>query len=238
MLKKITTEDNTITFYNPEYDECYHTKAGAFSEAIKKFVEPSDFKNTLEGKDKVLILDICFGLGYNSLAAINEIRKYYKDIEINIYCLENDYKILEEIINLNLDILEYKMLKKMIVEMIDINNKNISNKNNTIDRYQFSDLNVNFYFLIGDAVDSIKMVDKGIDFIYLDPFSPKKCPNLWTESFFSNIKNVCSKDAILFTYSCARIVRDNLKNAGFGIKDGPVFGRRSPGTIAFFNIFY
>jgi tRNA U34 5-methylaminomethyl-2-thiouridine-forming methyltransferase MnmC len=36
----------------------------------------------------------------------------------------------------------------------------------------------------------------------------------------------------LATYSCARVVRDNLKNAGFQIFDGPKLWRRGPSTIA------
>ena len=40
------------------------------------------------------------------------------------------------------------------------------------------------------------------------------------------------KESILATYSCARIVRDNLKEAGFEVFDGPSVGRRAPSTIA------
>ena len=36
----------------------------------------------------------------------------------------------------------------------------------------------------------------------------------------------------LSTYSCAKFVRNNLKEAGFAVKDGPIIGRSSPGTIA------
>ena len=39
-------------------------------------------------------------------------------------------------------------------------------------------------------------------------------------------------DAKLATYSCAGWVRKNMQNAGFEIKDGPIVGTYSPGTIA------
>ena len=41
-----------------------------------------------------------------------------------------------------------------------------------------------------------------------------------------------NKNAILSTYSCAGIVRRNLKEAGFKVADGPIVGRRAPGTLA------
>ena len=40
------------------------------------------------------------------------------------------------------------------------------------------------------------------------------------------------KNAVLATYSCAGIVRKNLEEAGFEVKDSPAVGRRSPSTIA------
>ena len=69
--------------------------------------------------------------------------------------------------------------------------------------------------------------------MFLDPFSPPKNPELWTESFFREVKKLMKPKAILATYSCARIVRDNLKKAGFIVKDGPIIGRRSPSTLAY-----
>jgi len=40
------------------------------------------------------------------------------------------------------------------------------------------------------------------------------------------------KGGILTTYSCASIIRKNLREAGFLVKDGPVVGRKAPSTIA------
>jgi tRNA U34 5-methylaminomethyl-2-thiouridine-forming methyltransferase MnmC len=40
------------------------------------------------------------------------------------------------------------------------------------------------------------------------------------------------KGGKLATYSCARVVRENLVAAGFSVSDGPCVGRRAPGTVA------
>ena len=50
--------------------------------------------------------------------------------------------------------------------------------------------------------------------------------------FFKEIKRLMNPGAILTTYSCARIVRDNMKAVGLTVEDGPVLGRRGPATIA------
>jgi len=41
-----------------------------------------------------------------------------------------------------------------------------------------------------------------------------------------------NSSAVLATYSCARIVRENMSKANLFYDDGPIVGRRGPGTIA------
>ena len=84
-MKLIKTKDNSFTFFNEEFQEHYHSISGALEEANKKFIEP------LELKDGMTILDICFGLGYNTLAAIEK----YKNLKIiaNFFKFEEDGKV-------------------------------------------------------------------------------------------------------------------------------------------------
>ena len=70
------------------------------------------------------------------------------------------------------------------------------------------------------------------DIVFLDPFSPRKNPELWSEEFFKEIYSRMKKGAKLATYSCARKIRENLKTAGFKVIDGPNVGRRGPSTNA------
>jgi len=214
-MEKVITKDSSVTYYSEKYAEHYHSVSGAEEEAVKKFVEPCNMMEL--AKNKVIsILDVCFGLGYNSAAAIDEIRKYSKECIINIIALENDKEILDEIKSINSNFKSYDIIKELINDDLSINKDNI-----------------NIKILLKDARESVKELKERFDLIFLDPFSPKKCPELWTEEFFKDIKNICNKDAILTTYSCARIVRDNLVSAGFKVKDGPCIGRKSPSTIAF-----
>lgn len=218
-MKRITTNDNSLTFYNKKYSETYHSTSGAEEEAVKKFVEPSNIKELVNNKDQdnktINILDICFGLGYNSAAAIDEIREHSKDCIINIIALENDRQILDNIKTINSNFKSYKIIKELINDSLTIN------KDNT-----------NIKIILKDAKKSVKNIKQKFNIIFLDPFSPKKCPELWTEEFLKDIYALCEKGAILTTYSCARIVRDNLTAAGFKVKDGPCIGRKSPSTIA------
>jgi tRNA U34 5-methylaminomethyl-2-thiouridine-forming methyltransferase MnmC len=55
---------------------------------------------------------------------------------------------------------------------------------------------------------------------------------MWSEELFVEMWRVMKQDAILATYSCARMVRDNMSKANLMYDDGPIVGRRGPGTIA------
>ena len=55
---------------------------------------------------------------------------------------------------------------------------------------------------------------------------------MWDLKLFEEMYRVMKDSAILATYSCARMARENMSEAGLFYDDGPMVGRRGPGTIA------
>jgi len=204
-MEEVKTKDNSITYFNEKYQERYHSVSGALEEAFEKFAKPCKLK------DGMNVLDICFGLGYNSLAAISLAK-------VKIIALENDLEILETI--------ETIPIKKELQE-------NYNKIKQAAKNHNYSDKDIEIKIILGNALETIKKLKEKFDVVFLDPFSPKKCPELWTESFFSDIRKVMKPNSVLATYSCARIVRDNLEKVGFKVKDGPCVGRKSPSTLAY-----
>jgi len=92
--------------------------------------------------------------------------------------------------------------------------------------------------LWGDAREKIKIIPSSIkfDLIYLDGFSPQKCPQVWTIEFLSRVIENLNSQGYLITYSSSAAVRKTLRNLGlviFTIK--PSFKNRtfwSQGTVA------
>lgn len=207
-MKKVVTKDGSETFYNKKYKETYHSTSGALQEGFEKFVGPS---NLFQG---CKILDICFGIGYNSLAAVHTALE--NNLKISIVGLELDQGIIDKIKYVNMDekyAKAYDVIRKAA--------ENLSYKDDLID----------IKIIMGDARKTIKELKDKFDFCFFDPFSPKNHPDLWTEEFFKDIYSKMNK-GILTTYSCARVGRDNMKKAGFKVEDGPCIGRRGPSTIA------
>jgi tRNA U34 5-methylaminomethyl-2-thiouridine-forming methyltransferase MnmC len=202
--KKTITGDKSVTFFSEKFQEFYHSKSGAIDEAFRKYAIPSKICSV--EKKEIAILDICFGVGYNTLAGLAE-------------AMKNPF------------------IKKIFVAGLEIDPEIVSRTGNASKEIDtaFKGKRIHMQLIMDDALKSIKILGGRkllFDFVFLDPFSPKKCPELWTLGFFRDINRVMNKKGVLTTYSCARVVRDNLINSGFIVKDGPKVMRRGPSTIA------
>ena len=348
------TNDGSVGLYSEKDNDIYHSTYGALSEAYEKFILPAHFDKFFQKNSEIKILDICFGIGYNSKSFINNFlelmynetihtdniqnTKYddalYTDNEIiknsslNPKNLEN-FKIYIKAIDTD-KILAYlspfiicnkkhipenyklpfdnekisAMLNKtpqnkikffevvnlIFYEKIAQNNPEIfSNQdfNNLISakKYrQFFDRNIrrlfsldklkrgvitplkgfyaflhNIYYLniskrykkpfkclkINDFIFDLKIDDARkellqdnnmYDFVFLDAFTPAKCPALWTVDFFKLLFNHLNKDGMILTYSNSAAVRNAFLNAGFYV--GKIFNpdmNKFTGTVAVKN---
>jgi tRNA U34 5-methylaminomethyl-2-thiouridine-forming methyltransferase MnmC len=213
-MKKIITADHSESFLNEEVGEAYHSFKGAIEEAEQKYVIPCKIRE-LATTGKLTILDVCFGLGYNSAKAIEEALKINPDCQIEVVGLEYDPKIVEKIQEVTPPLNIYKLYKTLNPRNLEV----------TLG-------NVKVTLILGDARETSKQLQQEFDAIFFDPFSPKSSPEMWSCEFFTEMCRVLKKAGILSTYSCARMARDNMAAAGLVYDDGPTWGRRGPGTIA------
>ncbi|MFW0694727.1 hypothetical protein ACN091_10800, partial [Aliarcobacter butzleri] len=71
-------------FFSTQYIHHFHkTEDGAVNEALSKHITPSFFYH--QNQKELNILDICFGIGYNTLSTIYYIHKDNLDIQKNIH---------------------------------------------------------------------------------------------------------------------------------------------------------
>ena len=101
-------------------------------------------------------------------------------------------------------------------------------------RYKLQDFDFNIK--IDDARNVVKADKNLYNLIFLDAFTPSKCPCLWTYEFFKRLYEILKQDGMLFTYSSSARVRSAMKEAGFEI--GNIYNRRLnkfQGTIAVKN---
>jgi len=197
----ILCEDGTHTLYSKEFDEPYHsTKDGALHESLEKHVKPAF--SLKSDKECLTILDICFGLGYNTFATLYYIQKNNLTTKVHILSPEFDKGLVHSLDTFDFPP-EFASIKAIISEV----SKNL----------YYEDEQFKIEVLIGDARQSISHIKEKIDIVYQDAFSPAHNPLLWTKEWFADVRALCKDDAILTTYSTAAAIRLGLYENGFYI---------------------
>lgn len=100
-------------------------------------------------------------------------------------------------------------------------------KDLTIDR-RLDTQHFSAQLLLGDARQTIRQVRQSgflADAVFLDPFSPPRCPQLWTIEFIAQVASCIQPTGRLATYSCSAAVQAALLTAGLQIGATPPIAR-------------
>jgi tRNA U34 5-methylaminomethyl-2-thiouridine-forming methyltransferase MnmC len=200
--ERIKTKDGSISFFNKKYQEAYHSFHGAYTEALEKHVQACRIPELSQNTQKLQILDVCFGLGYNSLVCIKEAQKINPNIEIHIDALENDNEVFSMMKDCHAPE-DLKLLEKHC-------------------RFSIGDAREKI----------LELEDNSYDSIFFDPFSPKVCPELWQEDFIKAVVNKAKPGSYISTYSSSRLAKDGFASAGCEVLEGPLCGRKTGGVLA------
>jgi len=220
-LIEVITKDGSYSLRSVFFQENFHSLIGALEETKLKFTLTSDLQR-FKGKS-LNVLDICFGLGYNSASLLDELIK--QKSHLNLYALEIDKKPLE-----------YSLRNESFLKLWNPKIKTIYRS--LFRKNYFEDQFFKCSVLWGDAREKINIIPSSIkfDLIYLDGFSPQKCPQVWTIEFLSKVTEKLNSQGFLITYSSSAAVRKTLRDLGleiFTIK--PDYNNRtfwSQGTVA------
>ena len=71
------TNDGSIGLYSTKDNDIYHSASGASEEAYYKFVLPANIEDMLNHYNEINLLDLCYGIGYNSKCFLNFILEIY-----------------------------------------------------------------------------------------------------------------------------------------------------------------
>ena len=199
--RMVQSDDGSFTAYSTEFDEHYHsTKDGALLESLQKHVIPALLH--VSSKEEISILDICFGLGFNTLATLYYMKKEGIKKRLTIYSPEFDKELIAS-------------LKHFVYPEIFLEFKEIIDAVSETGGYRDDSLHVSLY--LGDAREFLRECKHQFDIVYQDAFSPSSNPILWTKEYFADIARVMKEDGILTTYSISLATRLALHVSRFHI---------------------
>jgi len=204
------SEDGSYTAYSKEYEEHYHsTKDGALHESLVKHVLPA-FKE-MQDKKSITILDICYGLGFNTLATIYYHKQNNLTSKLSIYSPELDASLVKSLLNFSYP-KEFDGFKEIIKALSEDS--------------VYEDENLYIEVFLGDAREYVRRFQDKFDIVYQDAFSPSTNPILWTKEYFSDISKAIKDDGVLTTYSIAFKVRLALYENCFNLYENSGEGFR------------
>ena len=196
--QEIKTKDDTFTLKSSEYNECYHSSEGALKETYYKHVAVAvDLMKDIE-EEEIRILDICFGLGYNTFVTVLNRPKNKK---LKIFSPELDLELIKSLKNF-----KYPKEFDKIKHIIQTVSENLYYKDEFVE-IEVANENARKY---------IKKL-KNIHIVYQDAFSPKVNRELWTIEYFRDLKHILNKNGVITTYSVATPVRCAFYKLGFKI---------------------
>lgn len=138
------TNDGTVGLFSKLDDDIYHSTYGALTESWQKFILPSHFEEYLATHNEVKILDICYGIGYNTKTALNVFIKN---------CLNKNKKI-NKLLYLN-----DKFPHPIPLDIAAIDADNIRNAKNHINDEKINNLCKNFEEYHSCSSSTISTID-------------------------------------------------------------------------------
>lgn len=220
--KIVKSQDGSNTMYSAQYNQHYHSiKDGAINESLNKHVIPAfeHHKDT----DELHILDICFGLGYNTFSTIYYAKKEGLNKKLKFYTPELDGELIKSLENFEYP-KEFEELRDIIDEVVKT--------------HKYVDEFIEIELFIGDALSYVKTLSNiteetgGFDIVYQDAFSSEVNRELWTRAYFEDIYKLLNDDGVVTTYSIATPVRLSMYEAGFFIYEHKSQNTRKQ-TLAF-----
>lgn len=213
MSIRIESSDGSYTLYNEEYQESYHSpKDGALQETLYKHILPPLHYTSLLEQPTIKILDICFGLGFNSFVTLWHYEKISYQGHLQIFSPEKDSALLEKLLSFpypkELDVLQGYPLSHILHTLLST--------------HSFGTPSFSLECFIGEAIEYVQSFEKeSFDIIYQDAFSPSKNPELWSEEYFTLLFDKLSSNGIITTYSQSSLVKRNAIKAGFLVYELP-----------------
>ena len=197
----VQSEDGSYTAYSSEYDEHYHsTKDGALNESLKKHIEPA-FALHRE-KDHLRLIDICFGLGFNTLLSLYYRDTYYPETTLEIYSPELDGELVASLVDFPYPEI-FEPYRNIITDIATLGGYEDERTVITVD--------------IMDARVAMRELEGEWDVCYQDAFSPSVNPLLWTREYFTDVARLMGEEGIITTYSTALATRLALYENGFNV---------------------
>lgn len=187
-------KDGSISVWDKKYKDYYHPKSGAVFCARELFIKQSELIKRCK-KDEVELLDIGFGLGYNTLEAL----KIKKNKKLKITALDKNRQILKTAMSI------HKNSDKNIIKDL-------------YDSQKYEDEFNHIHLIIDEARHTIFNLHKKYDVIFLDPFMCHLNPSLISKQFIKQVSRLLKEDGVMVCSTNSSQLKTALHDANLSFR--------------------
>ncbi len=220
-----------LGIYSKYYNDIYFDKLDGLKETEHVYLNTNNLTKRFKNKQKFVIAEIGFGTGLNFLLTWKLWKENRKNNgSLTYISFENAPLSKKNIAKV------YKKFKKLD-QYSSFLLKNIPVRCKSTHRIYIKCDNLNL-ILIYDDITSLVNFNFKADTWFLDGFSPKKNPLVWTDKLFKQIYNFTNFDGSLSTFSVAGNIRRGLLNAGFKVSKVSGYGNKKEISYAIKKVLF
>ncbi|MFK7872979.1 MAG: tRNA (5-methylaminomethyl-2-thiouridine)(34)-methyltransferase MnmD [Oligoflexales bacterium] len=207
----VQTGDGSLTLVHKDHGEWFHSQDGAKYEAQRLYIESSFFQDSLTQPNKVSVLDVGLGLGYNACSTLEAWTQTPGPADLDILSLEHDEELLTQ----------FKSGCSNWQSNWPLQWKSWCGQSHI--KHPKNPSSTSWTLLLGDGKQELQKHDTHapFHFIWQDPFSLAHGSTLWDKEWFQLLYQRSAQNCVLMTYSVARPVKDALEAGGWSIEKIP-----------------
>ena len=192
-LRPIRTADGSFSLYSDAFGEGFHCADGAMGEAIDTFVAPAELGRFASG-EPLTVLEVAVGTGTNTATLIEACTAI--GLQLDWWGLELERQPLA------LALADPCFRDQWPAAVLE----------------RLAELTASERLLWGDARQQLAELEAPLagrcDLVLIDAFSPRRCPQLWSQEFLERLARLLAPEGRLLTYCSAAAVRRSLERSG------------------------
>ena len=215
MTDIVPTKDGSLTLHCHRYNQTYHSKFGAKTEALHVFLDGTGINQILRTHKKAHVLEIGFGTGLNFLFTAAFAYRY--NATLHYTALEQSIPDAQTLKTLGYaELTNMQRLGTVLLDWRKCFHNHVPEGRYLLEPKSTCTLEL----LIGPATNAL-LPTNTFDAVYQDAFDPPNNPELWTSSFLEHVYLATHPGRRLATYSVAGSVRRRLTQVGFTVRRRP-----------------
>lgn len=221
LIPAVVALDPGGTPVSTRFDDIYYAGNTPLAQAQHVFLGGNQLPQRWRGRKHFTVLETGFGLGHNFLSlwdawrndAQRCARLHYASIEAHPFTGDDLGRLLGRLP------LSVQPLAQRLVQAWPVLTPGIH-------RLEFDNGAVTLTLAFGPVERIARQLELGFDACFLDGFSPRVNPEMWSPELFRQLARMANRDATLATWCSAGHVRRDLQAAGFLIERQPGFGSK------------